>query len=206
VATGVFPAADGTPTERTNYLIENNRIHDRDGIAIDLTDQNYSTVRNNVIFNLPTAMVLEGTAGLTWPYTYNDHVRIFNNTFVVTYAGIAVYDSRDSTIKNNLISGYGGAFQLGKSYNAPASNTASDYNILIQAGTFSSGWVEGVHSLYLPPGTVFFVDPSTENIRLTSTSPAIDRGVDLSITGFATDYEGISRPSNAWDIGAAQFR
>jgi len=66
---------------------------------------------------------------------------------------------------------------------------------------------EGSHSIVLPSTTGVLVDPTTGDLHLTSTSPAIDTGVDLSATGFATDFNSIARPQGmAWDIGAYEFR
>lgn len=152
VTLGVFPAADGTPTTRTDYLFEGNRIHDRVGssYAIDLANSHFTIVRNNVVANSPGMDVSQGS-GQSWPYTYSDYVVFSNNTFNVASTAISVFDCH-CQLRYNLVTGFNGVQQFIKTSAAPAANVDSDYNVLIQQtvhNPFGGGWVEGSHTIFL---------------------------------------------------------
>ncbi len=207
VTTGVFPDPDGTPNTRTNFLMENNRIHDRAGRGIDMQNHNGTIIRNNVIYNVATLGVnVASPAGEVWPYTISNRVELYNNTIYNTPAPFASSDSTLAVFKNNLVAGAAvtlGSTQLLKSSNG---TQTSDYNILVQGGKLIGGWVEGPNSITLPATTSFFVDAANNNFHLTSNSPAVNVGADLSSTGFSTDIVGITRPQGpGWDIGAYEY-
>lgn len=157
VALGVYPAPDGTPITRTNYVIENNRIHDRPlgSYSIDLSNQFYSAILNNVIYNASGINLSGVAAPAPWPYTYSSHVTITGNTLNVPSTAISVFNAQFVTIRNTLVTGNSGLLQFIKTQSAPGSNIDSDYNVLIQArAPFSSGWVEGTHTIFLGNGAV----------------------------------------------------
>lgn len=151
VALGVYPAIDGTPITRTNYTVELNRIHDRPlgSYSIDLSNQFHSAIRNNVIYNAAGINLSQG-APLPWPYTHSSHVTISGNTLNVGSTAISVFDAQNVVMRNNLVTGYSGLLQFIKAVSAPASNIDSDYNVVISGkGMYSSGWVEGPHTIAL---------------------------------------------------------
>ncbi len=203
VTSGVFPNPDGTPNTRTNFLVENNRIHDRAGRGIDMQNQNGTIIRNNVISNVAALGInIASIEGEAWPYTISNGVEVYNNTIYNTPAPFANSDATRTIFQNNLIAGAAGASEFVKS---PAVTVTSDYNILIQGGKLIGDWALGSHSLSLPPGTSFFIDPGKNNFHLSQNSPAINKGSNLSSLGVATDITGTPRPQvSAWDIGAYQ--
>src|SRR5262249_25455384 len=81
-----------------------------------------------------------------------------------------------------------------------------DYNVFWGGGTIQ-GFGIGAHSVIADPQ---FVSAPNGDLHLKSTSPAIDRGVDL---GYSTDFEGSSVPIDGNgdglarpDAGAFEFR
>lgn len=44
-----------------------------------------------------------------------------------------------------------------------------------------------------------------DSARITAGSPAINAGFDISVAGITMDFQGNSRPSGAWDIGAHHY-
>src|SRR5262249_43373698 len=72
---GVIPGMDNVPSARTDYLIEGNVISNRRGGAIDqLLNQNGTVIRNNLIYNNSSGIVLSGSYVNFYPYTYNANV------------------------------------------------------------------------------------------------------------------------------------
>jgi hypothetical protein len=208
VSTGVFPNPDGTPNTRTNFLVENNRIHDRAGRAIDIQNQNGTTIRNNVIANTAqSGITIESPVGESWPYIVSTRIELYNNTLYNIGETFANNDATLTIFENNLIAGTAaiatGAQELSK---ASSATVATDYNIYIQSGHLAGGWTEGPHSMALTAGAALFVKPAMNDFHLVPGSAAIGRGFNLSFTGFKTDIDGMSRPQgNAWDIGAYEF-
>jgi PKD repeat protein len=58
---------------------------------------------------------------------------------------------------------------------------------------------------YSDASQVKFLDAAAKNFHLSSTSPVIDQGKDLSAY-FKTDIDGLARPQgNGWDVGAVEY-
>jgi hypothetical protein len=194
---GVFPPA------HTNYLIEGNRIvGGTDAIqcgfsgGMQLGGQNGTVIRNNVISNTPgyaAGINLEGDP--TFP---NTAIEVYNNTvYGNAGGGVGLGDTHGVRLRNNLLVGNGPGSQMG---GWSFSGIDSDFNLLAPTG---SDVAEGPHSLLLPTTQGIVVQPATGDFHLVPGSPAIGTGVDLSATGFATDFDGTVRPPGAaWDIGA----
>lgn len=112
------------------------------------------------------------------------------------------------------------------------SNLILKNNILYQAGSGScmefngyADWSIHDHNLYYAPsgsigatldGTEIGADPrwlaipegeySPSKAALMASSPAVDKGIDLSAQGFDMDLAGVYRPQGMnWDIGAYEF-
>lgn len=151
VSLGVIPNADGTHNQRTNFLIENNRIHDRllGSSGIYLINHHYSIIKNNAIYNSAGISLSQGS-GSAWPYTFCDFIQILNNSLNSSGLAIQCTDAI-AKLRYNLITGYDGSQQFTKASTAPPTNIDSDYNVMIQSvhSMWSSGWPEGTHTLLL---------------------------------------------------------
>jgi hypothetical protein len=193
ICEGVFGDA------RSDLLIEANRVSGA-GTGIGFGGQNGAIVRNNVISDCAH----RGIAAWGDPGVRNYHVQVENNTLVGNGGGIGIGGCTDVSVRNNLVIGDArsqtkGSYQL-TTYDS--TGIASDYNLFCGPGP-EPGWPEGPHSRTVSGGTGLVMDLERRDLRLAPHSPAIDRGVDLSGSGFASDFRGIPRPQGrAWDIGA----
>jgi hypothetical protein len=117
----------------------------------------------------------------------------------------------NGTFKNNIVFGNGAAGDLQITW-ADSSGMTSDYNLLAPAG----GQAEGSHSIVQSGTSGIVVNAAGGDFHLTSTSPAKDRGIDLSVPGnllggaratsFNWDFDRVIRPQGtAWDIGAYEL-
>jgi hypothetical protein len=114
-------------------------------------------------------------------------------------------------VYNNIFSRIG-ASKSGGVYTGTSVNGAADYNLITDYDdTVKTGYSEpnGINGGYTP--SQIFVDPEAGDFRLRAGSPAIGRGVDLSVsglipgvTGSLTDITGTLR-TGAWDMGAYQY-
>jgi parallel beta-helix repeat protein len=217
---GVFQPAQSpavTQTTRTNYLFEGNRIYN--GAAEDCTENNggisiygnYGTIiRNNVIYNTGpggAGLLLEGDD------TFNNYyIAAYNNTLYNNAAGIALYDNQHVTLKNNVVVGNGDDSQISNGFGTET-DINGDYNLLAPSG---SDFSEGSHSIVLTSTARIFVSTTTPDLHLSATSPAIARGLNLTVlaplvrgysswvTTFTKDFAGSVRPvaPASWDLGA----
>jgi hypothetical protein len=195
-ALGVF-YAEGTCCVG-NYVIENNFFTTGKSAAILLQKQNGAVVRNNV--SVGGGWI--GTSGdLNNGYWTSQNVAFFNNSLYGNQAGIVASYVNKVVIQNNLLfqNGSGAAIQG----NSTATNALEDYNVY---DTDSAQVAGGGHSLRISSTSGLVVDAPAGNLRLRVGSPAIDRGVDLSSTGFASDISGAQRKlGGSWDIGAYAY-
>jgi hypothetical protein len=182
---------------RSDLLIEGNRVSGA-GTGIGFGGQNGVTVRNNVVYDCAHG----GISAWGDPGVRNYHVRIYNNTLYGNGRGIGIGGCTDVTVENNLVVG-NGASQAKDSYQLTtygSTDIASDYNLFCGP---EPEWPEGPHSRALTESAVLVTNPERRDLHLAPHSPAIDRGADLSRSGFASDLEGVLRPQGpAWDIGA----
>jgi len=112
------------------------------------------------------------------------------------------------TVKNNLV--FGNATPQSKdSYQLTtydSTEIASDYNLFCGPGP-KPGWPEGTHSINVTDIAGLIVDAALHDFHLAPSSPAIDKGTDLSATGIASDFDGVCRPQGrGWDIGAYEWK
>jgi hypothetical protein len=188
VSIGVFPPA------KANYLFEKNRILGGMGHGVLLAAQHGTVLRNNVIYHHAGAgIALSDVASYS-----NTDVKMYNNTVYGNAIAVSIGASNEVTLRNNLVFGNRSS---GESWSS--SNLSSDYNLFSpQLAEFP----EGPHSIMLTQTSGITLDPAQGDFHLAPASPAIDRGIDLSATGFTGAFDGISRPQgNAWDIGAYEF-
>jgi hypothetical protein len=191
VSNGVFAPA------KTNYLIEENRIFNGTGFGIALMAQNGTVVRNNLIYN----MVASGIGLYGDPGINNANVRIYNNTLYRNAGNVSIGQTHGIILRNNLVFGDNTGGNQMEAWDS--TNIDSDYNLLAPTG---AGFPEGLHSIIRSSTSGIVVNPATGDFHLVPGSPTIDQGADLSTTGFATDFDGISRPQGAaWAIGAYEF-
>lgn len=142
-------------------------------------------IYNNTFYGAATSSGY--TQGIIYAYgTLGNAVK--NNVFYNTSSGITnFYAYVNGTFANNL-------------YYAPNASTKywSDKTNLADWITYSSE----TNAL---EGDPLFVSDGT-NFQITSSSPAKDAGVDLSLSIPSTDIAGNTRPSGpAWDIGAYEY-
>jgi hypothetical protein len=199
VSEGVFPPAE------TDYLIEENRCTNISGWAvIALIGQNRTIIRNNILTgnpNRPSVYVTEEDPGI-YP---NYQIGIFNNTIYDT-TGISFDHATGVVLRNNLL------LNNSRVINGQAlTNYNSDYNLFVPARPRLS---EGNHSIVHSSALGVVVNASGGNFQLSSTSPAKDSGIDLSIPvnlpsgskTFSSDIERVTRPQGpSWDIGAYEL-
>jgi hypothetical protein len=193
-------------THDSNYLIENNVIHDMGcsngsesshGMALGALHS--ATIRNNVIYNVPgTAWGIVAWTRETGVTPNNQRIRIYNNTVYGAGGGLAFSDFDDApVVRNNLL------VNVTDSIDGNPPRIDSDYNLLSPSG---SQLPEGSHSFVLSSTAEIFANPDGGDFHLVLGSPAIGKGANLYATGFATDISGTPRPQGAaWDIGAYEF-
>lgn len=207
VSTGIFPHSTGPGTftsaydVKSNLLIEGNYIHDRGGAGIDIQNQNGAVIRNNILVSDAAFGINLIAPSDPLPYDISNDVKVYNNTFYNTPQAFSSNNATNVVFKNNLNigSGPGGFSKLS------SGTVSSDYNIYVQGGGLGGGWVEGPNSQAVSSGASFFVSPGS-NFQLLSNSTAVDRGTNLTSTGFSNDYSGLSRPQGqAWDVGAYEY-
>jgi hypothetical protein len=193
-------------THDSNYLIENNVIHDMGcsnvsdsshGMALGALHS--ATIRNNVIYNVPsTGWGIRAWTRLSGVTPNNQRIRIYNNTVYGAGGGLAFTDFDDAPVlRNNLL------VNVTDSIDGNPPRIDSDYNLLSPSG---SQLPEGSHSIVLSSTGGIFANPGGGDFHLVLGSPAIGKGANLYATGFATDISGTPRPQGtAWDIGAYEF-
>jgi parallel beta-helix repeat protein len=188
VSEGVFAPA------QTQYLIEGNRIFSGTGFGIALLAQNGTVVRNNLIYNMADGgIALYGDVGID-----NANVRIYNNTVYRNAGNVSIGQTHGIILRNNLVFGDSTGGNQMEAWDS--TNIDSDYNLLAPTG---AGFPEGPHSIMRSSTSGIVVSLTNEDFHLVSTSPAVDTGINLSATGFANDYDGVTRPQGrTWDIGA----
>lgn len=221
-------SADGIYVDGgTRITIERNIVHDCN-IGIELASEHagkstsYVTVRNNFVYNNTDAGIAIG--GYDTRRGSTENCAIVNNTFYNNArlsdawgAELYVqYDTRYNIIKNNIFyAGSGKPYIL--SWSPVMTGNEVDYNLFyngaswqwknVTYNTFSayqSGTGNDIHSLNgVDP---LFVNAALGNLRLQSTSPAINAGQNLDQSGLY-DIDGNPRiQGGTIDIGAYEAR
>jgi len=187
--------AEGVFTGRTNYLFEGNRIFNGNGSGISMTGQNGTVVRNNIIQGMQGAGIRSAAMGSFGC----SNVEVHNNTVYNNMgSGISITATNGIKLSNNLVVGNGSG-----GTSSGSSNISSDYNLWAPS---NATWSDGTHSIIQTSTAGITANPAGGDFHLISGSPAVDRGVNLSATGFAVAVDGILRPQGtAWDIGAYEF-
>lgn len=199
-----------------NALVEQNIIYDNGrsgGSGINGDGVQNSVIRNNLLYNNHASGIslyqIDGADS-----SKNNVVE--NNTVLQASDGrwaLNIADgSTGNTVLNNILlsnHSFRGALSID-----PASLTGltSDYNIMIDRVTLNGGdtvislaswkttYGKDSHS-FVSSAAQLFVDPATNDYRLSATSTALDRGTSQSAP--AVDLEGTARPQGAgFDVGA----
>jgi hypothetical protein len=148
------------------------------------------TIRNNLIDR-----TFDGKASHHGIRIRESNVSIYNNTIYAADIGISLEENSLATsLKNNISS----TNRIAAFYIDQHSSCNEEYNIFF-------GKVIGLKlsptSLAVGPR---FIDPDSQNFRLKSDSPAIDRGTAAG--NGLKDLDDIPRPlGSGWDIGAFEF-
>jgi hypothetical protein len=124
---------------------------------------------------------------------------VYHNT--VHGSGMKIGEKHGIILRNNLF------FSLPSGQKAisgwASTGIDSDYNLMALRG-----WAfrEGPPSIVRSSNEGIVVNRTAGDFLLIETSPARDRGLDLSDTGITVDYDEIVRPRGpAWDMGAYEF-
>ncbi|MDH5648410.1 MAG: hypothetical protein OEY67_02040 [Gammaproteobacteria bacterium] len=193
----------------TNVDIHHNLLHDGNRYGINLSDGSDLNIRvwNNIVYNTAYAGFRVNANNPQGMYAFNN---VFYNVDTASYSGAVANDwSMSSAVmefKNNIV--------------VPASNSSRGYmngswgtavfqrNLWFGDGAPPSADSSPVGGSEQDPR---FVNPSFGNFNLSSTSPAIDSGLNLSSV-VATDYFGNNRPIDgdnngvaAMDVGAVEY-
>jgi hypothetical protein len=201
-------------TAISDVHVHDNLIHDNRGLGIMLGDVSPTSTQpveayNNVIYNaglgpdfpdgasVYDCAEVDAASGATAPSKF------YNNTLFHCGGGggggLYVTPSAAGIAKNNII------YQdNGRPYLDPGSNTSNATcanNLYFGNGTSPSGCNTGAVN-----SDPLFVNLSSLDFHLTSSSPAKDAGVALGISSFQWDHDGITRPQGpAYDIGAYEY-
>ncbi|MFB3882371.1 MAG: right-handed parallel beta-helix repeat-containing protein [Armatimonadota bacterium] len=202
---------------RSNYLLEGNRISGS-ADAIEIGGQNGAIIRNNVLHDNLLGIKVAGQPDIG---VANRDVQIYNNTVYWNETiGITVSDTDGVMVKNNLVfdnncrwrPNEGGGPRVAQiEISDTCAHALSDYNLL----SAPAPGFEGAHSVivsdvdgeWLSDGDGLAMNLALRDLHLAPGSRAIDKGEDLSATGFASDFDGVSRPQGrGWDIGAYEWK
>jgi len=188
--TDCFQTYDNSAPPSTNILIEGNYCYNPGHqmmmlSAVTQFKSSNLTIRNNVFeYNNPVA----GWQGI---YLWDiPNSTVVHNTFINgRYRGVLTDGSPNTIVKNNIF------------YNVPLPYDGAGIdasNNVIYRDTYSVS--SSSNNVLADPQ---FVDLAGKDYHLKSTSPAIDKGVNLGVT---TDKDGNPRPvGRGPDIGAYEF-
>ena len=154
--------------------------------AIHVSKGTNCKIYNNVCYDNISGITLEG------PLTTNNQV--YDNTLDGNNTGFWFgTTTTGNKVENNIFSNNK---DYGIKYN---SNLQYDYNLFFNNGSNYKGGPSGAHDLYGDPK---YQNRASHNFQLTSSSPAIDKGI--SISGLTTDILG-NLIQNKVDIGAYEY-
>jgi hypothetical protein len=171
------------------------------------------TIRNNTLIGSGnTAGIKTSPATPEWQFVNIENNTIYNNTegIDISNANALSVEVRNNIVINSTdldfdIEPDGGTFTLIHDYNDYWRSTG-DIIIVSGSGNYVGSTLkqyEG-HSLNVDPRFVSTGTPYLDtNFKLQASSPLRISGGTLP--GFSVDYFGVSRPSGAWSLGAAQY-
>jgi hypothetical protein len=218
-------SAHGDCIEGGSGIVKNSTIYDCGNAGISIEEGADLVAYNNILYRT-------GAEGNWWIQLRGvARADIYNNTmYNSALGGVRLLDgsispyskARNVTIKNNIFHTMNGgappiSLDTGK---VETASYVSNYNIfygMISAKPTIITAYEGVDkdlagmiALSQEQNSISGSDPLLSNVvsynfRLSTASPAINTGTDLSLI-FTTDIIGTTRPQNgAWDIGAYEY-
>lgn len=212
-AVNVFPAPGGSPWYgmMSGNAVRHTRMY-RCNKGMYLRYVADMEISNNLIYdNLEYGIFFHYQS--EHPTSYDAHTRIYNNTIVGNnWEGIWDQNANYLTIENNIFCNdkdrelwFGAITGHTIDYNLYDPGTGTliywDGPSYTFSGFKSSGFE--AHGL---AGNTAFVNDSAENYQLTSSSSAIDRGINLAAAGIRDDLAGGTRPQGAgYDIGCYEY-
>lgn len=200
-------------------LIENNLIYENGwggGAAINLASVRDTTIQNNIVALNYAGGIAAWDDGQGWQWGSKDLIIIHNTVYFRPTEGRWALSlkngSTGAAVYNNIFAGgRSGGFELNTNV---LQDIEIDYNIYYRFNSSRVVSIEDVneytlqqwrtsgydrHSIADEPSDLF-KDPGNGNFRLSSTSNAIDMGIDV---GLDHDFEGDTRPQGAGpDVGA----
>ena len=213
----------------TNYsdgnFIAYNRIYDNNYMGIHLERTTYQTVAYNLVYNHADSYGITLTqwdGAIDKQVSYN---RIYNNTCYGNLTGIIVLGAGSTSsdvcignnVKNNIcfgntwpyqfVAGFGGqndgrmGYENEYLYNCfgPEKNGVIQWDKVAKTyADMETSYGSSTHSVQMDP---LFVDAPSGNFHLQSTSPCINKGVNVELTN---DFEGNTINAQP-DIGAYEF-
>ena len=158
--------------------------------------QNGAVVRNNVS-DRGGWMATSGDDNTG--FWISENVALYNNTLYG--AGIFTYYVNRVSITNNILLSMSSYPSI--QGNSTGTNVTEDYNLFDMD---PAQVMVGGHSSKVSSGGDLFANVSAGDLRLSSSSMARSRGIDLSRTGFAVDFLAQGRVvGGTWDVGAYTF-
>jgi parallel beta-helix repeat protein len=201
----------------SNNIVRYNSVHHNRSYGIK-SSSSYST-SNQVYYNLVFGHTAPDTCAI---HFWSTGHKIYNNTLSNNYNGICLYtDSANVTIKNNIVSR---STNIQVSVPSTSSGIVCDYNDyypsyvgFIWKGSYMSysSWKsqsgQDAHSIVADPQLLSSNPSSSPDLRLQSSSPAINHAYNLGTTyQMGLDEQSSNFPAalvnqslyGAWDIGA----
>jgi hypothetical protein len=200
----------GIYLKTSNNLIEGNDIYGNNGYGVHHNAAagkgNNNIIRNNRIHHNQIHGIV-GNSGGSSSYAIvlvnGDRNLIVNNLIYANQAGILIYNNTTNALiyNNTITSNREIAIHL-QYYGGPP---VIKNNIIFNNGSAivdygGTGTPVTVSNLTSDPS---FFNLANEDFRLTASSAARDRGVDLPEV--VRDYAGVSRQTGAYDIGAYEY-
>lgn len=195
----------------SGLTVENNVLYNNQNSGLNMDGVQDSVIRNNLVYgngrHALRVYQIDASAGPA-------RLTIVNNTFVTSSSsGWAIKLSEDAgghTIFNNILIGTSGSLSVGHANVVSNNNavvnrfSADDDNTTIGLSAWQSQTGNDASS-FTASSTNLFVDATTSDYHLSTTSPAVDRGAATlnGILAPSADLAGTARPQgNALDVGA----
>lgn len=210
----------------TRITIEYNKAHNCN-IGVEIASEHqgkatsYVTVRNNFLYNNTDAGISMGGYDAQRGSTENCVIvnnTLYNNATLSDAWGAELYiqyDTRNNTIKNNIFVALSGKPYI-MSWSAVMTNNVMNYNLFYGGASwqwknvsyttfasYQSGSGNDANSLNNVNPQL--MNPASGDLHLQSTSPAINAGQNLAVSG-PYDIDGETRTQNVIDIGADEVR
>lgn len=206
---GVYTGADlgshGIYVQSSNNIIENSEIYNMTGFGIHNYAQGSNAPSKNIYRNLyiHNTGTWDGKISFAILLTTGSNNSAYNNLVINNQGGIRA--DTGNVVYNNTVYGSGLGHGGECCYEAMRITGATARNNIV--------FNNAINSIYNSSGTVSnnlttdpkFVNSSSNDFHLQSTSPAIDKGTTL--TAVPSDFSGIPRPQGAgYDIGAYEYQ